>query len=227
MKTLDRARALAEAMVAIGRQTGVRTEAVITDMEAPLGASVGNALEIIECVETLKGRGSRELATVAHRLASRMVVLAGLETTTEAAAVRVERALTSGKALETFARMVEAQGGDAAFIDDYHRLPTAPDRVRCNAPRSGVITSIKAEAIGRASNELGAGRNTVGDSVDHAVGIVLLTGVGHEVREGQSLLEVHHRGGRGLEAALALCATAIGIGDTAPLPRPTIRGEVR
>jgi pyrimidine-nucleoside phosphorylase len=227
MKTLDRARSLAEAMVAIGTRTGVRTEAFITDMEAPLGATVGNALEIIECMETLKGQGSRELAVIAHRLASRMVVLAGLESTTEAAAVRVEQALTSGKALETFARMVEAQGGDPRIVDDYRRLPAAPDRVHLNAPRSGVIASIKAEAIGRASNELGAGRNTLGDTVDHAVGVVLEARVGNEVREGQPLLELHHRAGRGLETALQLCAAAVVIGDTAPLPRPTIRGEVR
>jgi pyrimidine-nucleoside phosphorylase len=227
MKTLPRARALAEAMVAIGTQTGVRTEAFITDMEAPLGASIGNALEIIECIETLKGRGSPELATVARRLAARMVVLAGLESTTEAAAVRVERAFDSGKALETFARMIAAQGGDAAVVEDYSRLPAAPDVEPYRAPRSGVVTAIKAEAIGRASNELGAGRNAVGDTIDHAVGVILLVRVGDEVREGQPLLELHHRGERGFEAAREFCATALVIGDTAPLPRPTIRGEVR
>jgi thymidine phosphorylase len=227
MKTFASALALAEAMVGIGTRTGVRTEAFITDMEAPLGASVGNALEIIECLETLKGRGSSELASVVSRLAARMVVLAGLEPTTEAAAQRVEQALTSGKALETFARMIAAQGGDASVVEDYSRLPAAPERTAAIASRSGVVTFIKAEAIGRASNELGAGRNTVGDTIDHAVGIVLLTRLGDTVREGQPLLELHHRGGRGLAAARELCATAVGIGDTAPAPRPAILGEVR
>ena len=227
MKDLEGSRALAEAMVAIGNHAGVRTEAFITDMEAPLGASIGNALEIVECFETLKGSGSPELRAVTVRLASRMVVLAGLETDAAAATSRVEAALSSGQALATLVRMIEAQGGNPRVADDYSLLPAAPARALFTASRSGVVTAMKAEAIGRASNALGAGRNAVGDAVDHAVGIMLKAAPGDQVQAGQPLLELHHRDARGLDAAMALCHQAVTIGDTAPAPRPKVLGEVR
>ena len=227
MKDPDRARMLAASMVAIGRQAGVRTEAVITDMDAPLGSAVGNAIEIIECIETLKGSGPAELTAVAAYLASRMVLLAGQESTEDAAAARVERAISSGRALDTFARMIERQGGDPRVVEDYSLLPSAPDRETCRAARGGYVTAMKAEAVGRASNVLGAGRSKVGESVDHGVGVVTLAKPGDRVTAGQPLLELHHRGGRGVEAALALCQEAVVIGDTAPVRRDTILGNVR
>ncbi len=128
MKNLEDARALATSMVAIGTQAGVRTEAVITDMSAPLGRAVGNALEIIECLETLKGDGSSELTGVIRVLATRMVMLAGLDRDENAAARRVDDALSSGRALEVFAKLIERQGGNARIVDDYSLLPSAPDR---------------------------------------------------------------------------------------------------
>ncbi len=227
MKDPDRARGLAEAMVAIGTHSGVRTEAFITDMEAPLGSSVGNALEIIECLDTLKGSGSKELAAVATRLASRMVVLAGLEKDAAAATARVETALSSGGALATFERMIEAQGGNPRVVHDYALFPAAPEVDILRAERSGFVTAMKAEGIGRASNALGAGRDRVGDAVDHAVGIVTQVDVGGDVVAGQALMHLHHRDGRGLEAALAMCRAAVTIGDERPAPRVKILGEVR
>jgi pyrimidine-nucleoside phosphorylase len=227
MKDLDRARALAASMVAIGRQAGVRTEAVITDMDVPLGRAVGNSLEIIECLDTLKGKGPAELTEAVTYLASRMVVLAGQEDSEAAATRRVEDALSSGRALETFAKMIERQGGTPRVVDDYSLLPSAPDREICRAPRDGYVTALKAEAVGRASNVLGAGRTKVGESVDHGVGVVTCAQLGHRVVAGQSLLELHHRGGRGVEAAMALCREAITIGDAPPPSRPTILDDVR
>jgi pyrimidine-nucleoside phosphorylase len=227
MKDLDRARELAASMVAIGRQAGVRTEAVITDMDVPLGRAVGNALEIVECLETLKGKGPAALAEEVTHLASRMVVLAGQESTEAAATRRVADALSSGRALETFARMIERQGGNRRVVEDYSLLPTAPDREICRAPRGGYVTALKAQAIGRASNVLGAGRNKVGESVDHGVGVIACVGFGERVTAGQSLLELHHRGGRGVEAAMALCREAIVIGDSPPPARPAILDDVR
>ncbi len=227
MKDLDRARALAVSMVAIGRQAGVRTEAVITDMDVPLGRAVGNALEIVECLETLKGKGPVALTEEVTHLASRMVVLAGQESSEAAATQRVAEALSSGRALETFARMIERQGGNRRVVDDYSLLPSAPDRELCRAPRDGYVTTLKAQAIGRASNVLGAGRNKVGESVDHGVGIIACAELGERVTAGQSLLELHHRGGRGVEAAMALCREAIVIGDTPPPSRPAILDDVR
>jgi pyrimidine-nucleoside phosphorylase len=227
MKDVPRARSLAEAMVAIGSHSGVRTEAFLTDMEAPLGASIGNALEIIECLDTLKGHGSPQLAAVATRLASRMVVLAGVEPDAKTATRRVEEALSSGRALTTFARMIEAQGGNPRVVDDYSLFPTAPSIEVVRAERAGFLTALRAEAIGRAGNALGAGRDKVDDDVDHAVGIVTQVQVGDEITSGQPLLHLHHRAGHGLESALILSRGAITIGDQRPEPRAKILGEVR
>jgi thymidine phosphorylase len=215
MKTLPRARALAESMVAIGRFAGVRTEAFITEMDAPLGHAIGNALEIIECLETLKGHGPSELTAVVRRLATRMVVLGGAADEPGAGAL-VDDALTSGRALATFAHVIERQGGDPGVIDDYGRLPAAPSRAPLLATRSGYVTAMRAESLGVASNLLGAGRATVGDPVDHAVGIVTRVGIGDEVRAGDLLVELHHRNGHGLADALALCGAAVDVGDAPP-----------
>jgi pyrimidine-nucleoside phosphorylase len=227
MKDEDDARALARSMVAIGTQAGVRTEAVITDMSSPLGRAVGNALEIIECLETLKGAGSTELTGVIRVLATRMVMLAGVDRDEAAAARRVDDALASGRALQVFAKLVERQGGNARVVDDYSLLPSAPDRELLSATRGGYTTTIHAEAIGRASHTLGAGRSRVGDAIDHGVGIIVTTKPGDSVKAGDTLLELHHRGGHNLDAALALCREAISIGDEPPAPRQKVLGEVR
>jgi pyrimidine-nucleoside phosphorylase len=227
MKDLNRARMLAASMVAIGKQAGVRTEAVITDMDAPLGRAVGNALEIVECLDTLKGKGPSELTEEVTYLASRMVLLAGQASSEQAATTRVADALSSGRALETFAKMIERQGGNPRVVEDDGLLPSAPDREICRAPRDGYVVAMKAEAIGRASNALGAGRNTVEESVDHAVGLIICVKLGDRVSSGQCLMELHHRGGRGVDQALALCRDAIAIGDAPPPHRPPILGDVR
>jgi pyrimidine-nucleoside phosphorylase len=226
MKDLDDARALATSMVAIGTQEGVRTEAVITSMDAPLGYAVGNALEIIECVETLKSKGPADLTGVIRVLATRMVMLAGLEREAEAAQ-RVDEALSSGRALEVLKRMIERQGGNPRVADDYSLLPSAPDRAPVVARRDGHLTALAAEAVGRATHALGAGRSRAGDAIDHGVGIVLKAKPGDIVRAGDTLLDLHHRGGRNLEAALALCDEAIVIGDEPPPTRQKVLGEVR
>jgi len=227
MKDLASARALAETMVAIGKRRGLPTEAMITDMEAPLGRAVGNALEIIECLEMLKHGGSEDLTDIVVRVASRMVVLAGVETDEATAADRVRGALGSGRALDTFRRMIEAHGGNPRIVDDAGLLPVAPDRELVRAPRSGYVERIGAAAIGRASCALGAGRTKVDDPVDHAVGVIVRIQPGEPVREGQPVLELCHRGGRGLEAALAACRAALAIGESAPAPRPAVQAEVR
>jgi pyrimidine-nucleoside phosphorylase len=227
MKDLDGALMLADSMVAIGTQAGVRTEAFITDMDAPLGTSVGNSLEIVESIETLKGNGVRDLVDVLMRLASRMVVLAGVEAGNDAAKARVESALSSGRALETFRRMIAAHGGNARVVDDYSLLPSAPGRKTFKAPRAGYVSRMAAEAIGRASHALGAGRAQVHDPVDHGVGVIVLARPGDRVREGQPLFELHHRDGRGLDEAVALCARAAAIDDAPPAPRSKVLGEAR
>jgi pyrimidine-nucleoside phosphorylase len=227
MKSASAARALAVSMVAIGTRAGVRTEAFITDMDAPLGCAIGNALEIVECLDTLKGRGPADLAEVVVRIAARMVLLAGIETDPSAATRSVEDALRSGRALERFLRMVRAQGGDPRIAEDYGLLPQAPDREPFGAPRAGFVTALHAEALGRASNALGAGRLKVGDPVDHAVGLVVKATRGARVVAGQPLVELHHRGGRGLRSAVELCRAAVTISDEPPSHRDKVLGEVR
>ena len=226
MKTLPRAQALAESMVAIGRHAGVRTEAFITEMDEPLGHAIGNALEIIECLETLKGRGPAELTDVVRRLAARMVTLGGAADD-QSAPARVEHVLASGAALTRFAEMIEQQGGDPRVVEDYRLLPTAPGRAALTAPRAGYVTGMRAEALGTASNILGAGRSRVTDPVDHAVGIVTKVRVGDAVAAGDVLMELHHRDGRGLDHATTLCAAAVQIDDRPAPRREHVLGAVR
>jgi pyrimidine-nucleoside phosphorylase len=227
MKDPDHARALAASMVAIGTHAGVRTEAVITDMEAPLGCAVGNSVEIIECLETLKGEGPSDLADVVVRLATRMVLLARVESDQRAAARRVEEALHSGHALDRFTRMIEAQGGNPRVADDYSLLPLAPDLEIVAAPRAGYVSTLRAEALGHASNVLGAGRSRVGEAVDHGVGLVTKVSRGSRVAAGEPIIELRHRGGRGLDDARQLCAAAVTIADEPPPHRDKVLGEVR
>jgi pyrimidine-nucleoside phosphorylase len=227
MKDVAQATQLARSMVAIGTQAGVRTEAVISDMEAPLGRAIGNALEVKECIQVLKGQGPTDLTVVATRLASRMLILGGVETDEQAARARVQSALDSGQALDRFVRLVERQGGDPRIVEDSGRLPTAPSQEIVRARRSGFVTRTRAEALGRASNLLGAGRTKVDDPVDYAVGLVVLVKPGDRVQQGDPLVEVHHRHGVSLDAAIALCHEAVELGDTPPPAREKVLAEVR
>jgi pyrimidine-nucleoside phosphorylase len=222
MKTLDDSRRLAESLVAIGVRSGVRTEALITDMDAPLGRMVGNSLEVIECLETLKGRGPRDLEQLSILLAARMLMAAGLERDEPAAERRVKSVLESGAGLEKFGAIVEFQGGDPQVIDQYDRLPSAPDRHQVTAPKSGYVSAIGAEEVGRAAVVLGAGRGKLDDVIDAGVGIEVMAPVGAEVRAGDTVLLVHHRGGRGLDEALPLLTGAVHIADEPPARRPIV-----
>ena len=215
MKTPDDSRRLAESLVAIGTASGVRTEALITPMDAPLGRLVGNSLEVIESIETLKGRGPEDLEQLSVRFAARMLIAAGMEPDDTAAEARVREALSSGAGVEKLRRIIEFQGGDPAVVDHYDRLPSSPDREPVPARRPGYVTSLHAEHIGRAAVWLGAGRGKLDDVIDPGVGIEVLAPRGTSVREGEAVLMVHHRAGRGLEHAMPLLAAAIEIGDAA------------
>ena len=215
MKTPEDSRRLAEWLVAIGRSSGVRTEAFITRMDAPLGRMVGNSLEVIESIETLKGHGPQDLEALSVLLAARMLVAAGIERDDASADARIRGALRSGAALEKFREIIEAQGGDPGVIDDYDRLPAAPGRHPVPAPQGGYVTALHAEQIGRAAVALGAGRATLDDVIDPGVGIEVIAPPGSQVRAGDPVLMVHHRGGRGLDHALPLLADAVLVRDAA------------
>jgi pyrimidine-nucleoside phosphorylase len=222
MKTLEDSRNLAESLVSIGRASGVRTEALITAMDAPLGRMVGNSLEIIESIETLKGRGPADLEGLSVTLAARMLIASGSDRDEASAEARLRDALRSGAALEKFRHIIENQGGDPRVIDDYGRLPSAPDRHPIPAPRTGYVSALHAGEIGRAAVSLGAGRNRLEDVIDPGVGIEVIAPPGTHVREGDPVLIVHHRGGRGLEHASPLLACAVQVADVAPRIRPLI-----
>ncbi len=184
MKTPEASRQLAESLVAIGVASGVRTEALITSMDAPLGRMVGNSLEVIESIETLKGRGPADLEALSVTLAARMLMTARIEDSEPAAEARIRAALDSGAALDLFRRIVTRQGGDPAVIDDYHRLPAAPDRHIVPARRAGYVTGLHAEQIGRAAVALGAGRATLADTIDPGVGVEVRCPPGTQVVRG-------------------------------------------
>ncbi|HJR61314.1 MAG TPA: thymidine phosphorylase [Vicinamibacterales bacterium] len=221
MKTLEDSRALARALVAIGEASGVRSEALITRMDAPLGTHVGNAAEVVECLEVLKGRGPEDTRDLSIVLAARMLIAAGIESAEEAAGSRIRAALASGAGLEVFRRIVENQGGDPRVIDEYARLPSAPDEDRVRAPADGFVT-LESEGIGRAAVALGAGRATLADTVDPGVGIEVKIRAGTPVRAGDVVLLVRHRAGRGLAHARDLLHQAVGISEVPPVERSLI-----
>jgi len=226
MKTLPASRALAESLVSIGVASGLRTEALITSMDAPLGRMVGNSLEVIESIETLKGKGPEDLERLSVLLAARMLIVAGVEPDEARAELRIREALRSGAGVEKLRAIVEFQGGDPRVVDDYGRLPAAPDRHDVTAPRSGYVSALHAGLVGQAAVALGAGRARLDDVIDPGVGIEVIAHVGAVVREGETVLRVHHRGGRGLEDAVRLLAEAVEIGDARPSPRPIVVDRV-
>jgi pyrimidine-nucleoside phosphorylase len=227
MKTEADSRRLAESLVAIGNASGVQTEAIITAMESPLGRAVGNAVEVIECLEVLKGGGPQDLIDVSVELTARMLVLGRVADDLPAATQTVRRAIASGAGLERFRQIIELQGGDPRVVDDYQRLPHVADRHIVTAGRDGFVTALNAELVGRASVALGAGRDRVEDPVDPAVGIMVIAKPGEAVRAGAPVLELHFRDRARLEAAMRLANQAIAIGDGPPAPARLIVGEVR
>jgi pyrimidine-nucleoside phosphorylase len=223
MKERGDARRLAELMVAIGRANGVLTEALITAMDAPLGRAVGNALEVAESIQTLRGEGPEDLSDLSLELAARMVHAAGAAEDISKAEAMVEDALSSGRALEKFRELVARQGGDPRVIDDPARLPAAPHTHLITADRYGYIKRLDAELIGRAAMVLGAGRNRVEDTIDPAVGVIVRAKWDEHVRTGEPILELHYRDGSRLGAALELLQDAWVIADEpANEPQPLI-----
>jgi pyrimidine-nucleoside phosphorylase len=226
MKRRPDAFALAESLVRVGRANGLRTEALLTAMDAPLGRAVGNALEVIEAVETLKGEGPKELTELSVRLTARMVRLGGLAADNAEAEQKVRSVLASGAGLEKFRQIIVEQGGDPKVIDDYGRLPTTPSRILLRTESSGYVTGLHAEKIGIAAMRLGAGRNRADDVIDPAVGVMLQAEVGQAVKAGDPVFEVHYRDANRLSDALPLLREAIEIGSDPPTATLIVWGEV-
>jgi pyrimidine-nucleoside phosphorylase len=191
MKELEDAKELAHAMVQIGNGAGRKTVAVISDMNQPLGFAVGNALEVKEAIDTLKGQGPADLYELSLTLGSIMVYLGKQAKSIEQAREKLEEAIRSGKAIEKFKTFVAAQGGDPYVIEDPSKLPKASYTFEVKAKENGVVSQIIADEIGIAASLLGAGRLTKESKIDLAVGLVLNKKIGDSVQKGESLVTVY------------------------------------
>ncbi|MFE7062507.1 pyrimidine-nucleoside phosphorylase [Sutcliffiella sp. NPDC057660] len=191
MKDLDEAKKLAKAMVDIGNNVGRRTMAVISDMSQPLGYAIGNALEIKEAIDTLRGKGPKDLEELCLVLGSYMVLLAEKASTLEEARGMLEEVIRSGAAIDTLKTFLEAQGGDSSVVDNPEKMPQAKFVVELEAKEAGVVSEIVADSVGTAAMLLGAGRATKESEIDLAVGIVLRKKIGDKVEAGESLATIH------------------------------------
>ncbi|MGD9905492.1 MAG: thymidine phosphorylase [Vicinamibacterales bacterium] len=225
MTTLDDALALARVLVAIGTAHGVRTEAFVTAMDAPLGAAVGNALEVAEAIEVLAGGGPTDLRLLVETLGARALELAGCADGPAAALDRIRAALDGGAARAALRAMVAAQGGDPLVVDDPARLPQAATVETVPADADGVVAAVDAAAVGRAAVLLGAGRDRAGDPVDHAAGLRLRVRPGDRVARGAPLLDLHYNATTRVADARALAAAAVTLG-TPPPAAPIVRAWV-
>jgi pyrimidine-nucleoside phosphorylase len=222
MKSFANARQLAESLASVGRGLGLEIRALLTDMNQPLGQAVGNALEVIECIEVLKGRGPADLKELSIELAAQMVLVAQKAGSLESARALIQQQIDNGAGLEKLRAVIAAQGGDPAVVDDDSRMPRASHQVDVLAGADGFVAGIEAEAVGLAAMQLGAGRERIDSIIDPAVGIVLHKKVGDPVRAGESLGTIHYNASEKLELARQMLAGAFSCSDAAPPARPLV-----
>ena len=225
MENLDDAVKLAHLMVDIGTDAGRRTVAAITEMGQPLGLAVGNSLEVIEAIETLKGRGPADITELALRLSGIMVYLGGKAASPEEGCRMTEDALKSGAGLEMLRRFIAAQGGDAAVVDDYSLFPQASVCRELKAENGGYVAQIAARTIGLASQHTGAGRATKEDSLDLAAGVVLSKKVGDAVETGEVLATFYGNDETKVAAAMEAAKEAFVIAEE-PVQAPKLIKEI-
>jgi pyrimidine-nucleoside phosphorylase len=220
MRKLEDTRALAASLVNTGAVHGMRVHALITDMSQPLGNAVGNALEVIEAVETLKGRGPLDLVELCRELTVHMLVLGNVTGSLDDARARYDSVISSGQALETFARVVAEQGGNPRALEDYSLLPQARHEDSIAAPKDGYIAGLDARMIGVASMMLGAGRDRSDARIDPAVGLVFQKKVGDAVRDGEPVCKLYSNDRSRVPRALEIIreALAISLGPVSPPP---------
>jgi len=227
MKTLPAARELAQSLVRVGRAMGKQLTALITSMDQPLGCAAGNALEIIETCDALHGHGPADLMAVTLALAERMLLLAGMATSTTAAGILLAKQLESGAAWEKFLEMVSLHGGNVAALNDTTRLPRARIQESVPAPHTGYVAQADAELIGKACIVLGAGRTKTTDVVDHAVGIAEIAKIGARVERGQPLAVLHASDPARLSEARKLIDHAFQCSENPVIAPPLILEEIR
>jgi pyrimidine-nucleoside phosphorylase len=223
---LDDELELAKAMIDLGTRHGCPVVALITAMDRPLGRACGNALEVVEAIDVLKGDGPPDLIEVTLALGAEMLILAAAATTREAAEVLMKDAIASGRALLKLEEIVSAQGGDASVIRDPARLPRALHQATFDAKREGVVQSVDPRAIGYGVIALGGGRRNMEEKVDPSVGFVITAKPGHHVAKGQTLATIHARSREDLDVGKSTLERAIVIADSAPPPLPQISHRV-
>jgi pyrimidine-nucleoside phosphorylase len=212
MKTMEEARKLAETMYELGKLFGRNIVCMLTNMDEPLGRAVGNSLEVIEAVDTLKGKGPEEFQELIITLAGQALKMKGDVATLEEGKKKAEEVIKSGEAVQNLKDFVAASGGNPEICDDYTLLPIAKEIESFTADRDGYISEVEAEEIGRAAMILGAGRATKEDEVDHSVGIVMNVKVGDYVKAGDKLLDIYHKGNL-TESVLNILRAAIKYSD--------------
>lgn len=223
MKSLERARELAQAMIELGRQAGREVVCELTDMDQPLGHAVGNSLEIREAVETLRGEGPPDLAELALGACGQLLALSDLGVDEEEGRRRAEETVSSGAALERYETWIRAQGGDPSF----EALPVAPVVRPVPAPDSGYVERIATTAVGVAALHLGAGRAAKDDVIDHSVGVLCRAKRGDRVEKGESVAEVHAADERGAAVAVEEVAACYRVADAAPAQVPIVLEVLR
>jgi pyrimidine-nucleoside phosphorylase/thymidine phosphorylase len=222
MKRQVDARRLAQMMVGIGRRMDKRVQALITDMNQPLGYAVGNALEVMEVSQTLQNAGPTDLTRISLELAARMIFLAKITATLDEARELAQQKLLDGSGYKKFKDVIEAQGGNPQVLDRFELLPNATGVREISSPRAGYISAIDAEGIGKASSLIGAGRNTKEDTIDPAVGVILEVKVGQKVEGGAVLCRLYYTGEEQVEEASQQIEDAFRISASAPEERELI-----
>lgn len=222
MRTHEDARSLAEAMIALGKRAGRDIVCVLTDMDQPLGNAVGNALEVREALDTLRGEGPADLTELALDLSARLIALSDFDVDVAEARGRAKEAVSTGSAAEVYGRWIRAQGGEP----DPGVLPRAPVVREVLSPRAGYVQWLDARIVGHAALRLGAGRQRKGDPIDHAVGVVCMRKRGDVVEEGEPLAEIHAADPESAEVAAGEIAAAYSIGDERPAPRSVVLGTI-
>lgn len=222
MKTQIQARRLAQLMVTIGRRFDTRVQALITDMNQPLGFAVGNAVEIMEVAQTLQNEGPADLTQLSLELAARMIHLGKVGKTIEESRELAQRHLLDGSGYRKFKEVIKAQGGEPLVLDKFELLPNASGMHEIVTPRGGYISAINAEDIGVASQMIGAGRDKKEDVIDPAVGVILDVKAGQKVEAGAVLARVYFTAEDNVEEATGLIEDAFRVSQTPPDPRNLI-----
>ncbi|MBL8061937.1 MAG: thymidine phosphorylase [Anaerolineales bacterium] len=220
METLEDGRELAELMVDIGHLAGRKTVALLSDMNQPLGSAVGNTLEMVEAIETLRGGGPADFVEHCLHVAAHVLLLGGRAKDIDEGRAMAQKSIADGSAFEMLRVLVKAQGGDVSYVDDISRFTPAKFIEAVKAPRTGFISQVHARIVGEASVALGAGRAKKGDPIDHAVGFLVLKKVGDSVQEGEPMCEIHANDKEKLREAHEAILSAFQISEEPVPPLP-------